>query len=235
MFATKTDLYAKEPNLLGRPGARDRFDTSSPLYRQIAQLAALRQAHPALADGAQITRLAQKGPGVFAFSRVGADKREYVVAVNNATTAKTVTVPTYNSGERYAAVYGMRGATTSDAQGRVRVTVPAMSVVVGRADHPIRPARTAPAVTLDGRYTTTKDGRMRVGANVSPGRFVEATFYARRAGRTTWTLLGTDDNAPYQVFHDVSDIRAGTRMEYRVVVRDESGRVRTASRVAAVK
>lgn len=235
MFTTKTDLYAKEPNLTGPSGARDRFDTRAPLYRQIAGLATLRARHPALADGAQITRLAQKGPGVFAFSRVGADKREYLVAVNNATTAKTVTLPTYNARERYAAVYGTRGALTSDARGGVTVTVPAMSAIVGRADHPIRPARTAPAVRVDGAFMRTKDGRMRIGATVTPGRFVEATFYARRAGSTSWTLLGTDDNAPYQVFHDVADLRLGTPMEYRVVVRDEAGRVRTASAVAKVK
>lgn len=235
MFATRTKLYAQEPNLTGPAGARDRFDRGAPLYRQIASLARLRQAHPALADGAQITRLAQKGPGVFAFSRVGTDKREYLVAVNNATTAKTVSLQTYNARERYRAVHGARGSLTSNAQGRVTVTVPAMSAVVKRADHPIRSARTAPAVRLDRAFTRTEDGRMRVGAAVSSGRFVEATFYARRAGSTRWVLLGTDDNAPYQVFHDVADIRKGTLMEYRAVVRDESGRVRTSGAVARVR
>ena len=51
----------------------------------IAELGALRKAHPALRDGVQVTRYAADGPGVFAFSRIDPRQRvEYVVAVNNA-------------------------------------------------------------------------------------------------------------------------------------------------------
>ena len=41
----------------------------------------------------------------------------------------------------------------------------------------------------------------------------------------TWQPLGTDDNAPYRVFHDVSDLPVGTPLEYRAVVKDAGGRV----------
>ena len=40
--------------------ASDRYDTSHPLYQQIAALSALRKANPALADGAQIHRYAAR-------------------------------------------------------------------------------------------------------------------------------------------------------------------------------
>jgi len=235
MFATKTELYAKEPTLLGPAAVKDRFDPSSRLYRQIADLSALREKHPALADGAQINRLAPKAAGVFAVSRVGADQREYVVLVNNATTAKKVTVQTYNARDRFEPVYGSSDTVRSNAAGKVTVTVPPLSAMVHRAATKVDRGRTAPAVRMATTWPMTSDGRMRVAANVSNNRFVQATFYARRAGQPTWTLLGTDDNAPYQVFHDTSSLRKGTRMEYRVVVKDESGRTRTARAVTAIR
>jgi hypothetical protein len=46
-------------------------------------------------------------------------------------------------------------------------------------------------------------------------------------------VLGTDDNAPYRVFHDVTGIAKGTVLEYRAVVRDAAGRV-SANSVSAV-
>lgn len=235
MFATKTELYATEPTLLGPAGARDRYDTTSRLYRQIADLSALREKHPALADGAQITRLAPTQPGVFAVSRVGADRREYVVAVNNAAVAQKATIQTYDARTRFAAVHGATKAVRSNRAGKITVTVPPMSAAVYRAATPLRHHRTAPAVRMASTWPVSEDGRMRVAATVSPNRFVQATFYARRAGQPTWTLLGADDNGPYQVFHDTSHLRPGTRMEYRVVIKDESGRTRTASAATTIR
>jgi hypothetical protein len=48
-------------------------------------------------------------------------------------------------------------------------------------------------------------------------------------GARAWQLLGTDDNAPYRVFHDVSGYATGTMLEYRVVVKDAAGRVSATS------
>jgi hypothetical protein len=47
-------------------------------------------------------------------------------------------------------------------------------------------------------------------------------------------VLGTDDNAPYRVFHDVSGMAKGTLLEYRVVVKDASGRISATSTTAVV-
>lgn len=44
-------------------------------------------------------------------------------------------------------------------------------------------------------------------------------------GTSEWLTVGTDDNAPYRVFHDVSGIPVGTVLEYRAVVEDVSGKV----------
>jgi hypothetical protein len=55
------------------------------------------------------------------------------------------------------------------------------------------------------------------------------TFLYRPAGTRSWATIGTDDNAPYRVFHDVSAIEKGTTLEYRAVLRDSSGNVSATS------
>src|SRR5690606_33374893 len=97
MFATQVDSYATEPVIGAPSGSMDRYDTTHPLYQQIATLGALTQEHPALADGAQIHRYASADAGVYAFSRIDADELvEYVVVANNSTQAASVSVPTYS-------------------------------------------------------------------------------------------------------------------------------------------
>ena len=59
-------------------------------------------------------------------------------------------------------------------------------------------------------------------ADVGGSSFYEVTFQARTAGGE-WAPIGTDDTAPYQVFHDVAALDAGTAVEYRAVVLDNGG------------
>jgi alpha-amylase len=76
--------------------AADNVDPSHPLYRTIAVLVRLRQENSSLADGTQQTRFSSSAPGVFAFSRTGARRQiEYVVALNNAKSDQTASIPTY--------------------------------------------------------------------------------------------------------------------------------------------
>lgn len=59
------------------------FDQSHPFYRLIAQLAALRQAHPALKHGEQRVRAYSQKPGLFSVSRFDpATGAEYLIAFN---------------------------------------------------------------------------------------------------------------------------------------------------------
>ena len=75
--------------------ADDNFDVDHPLYQEIKGLAELIKAHPALRNGAQQDRYSSATAGIYAFSRINRDEqREYVVALNNAETAKTATIPT---------------------------------------------------------------------------------------------------------------------------------------------
>ncbi|MEU3506080.1 alpha-amylase family glycosyl hydrolase, partial [Streptomyces hundungensis] len=110
LFASKVPDYLDDDELgTDRTHAVDAYDPTHPLYRAIADLSRLTKANPALRDGVQTERYAKDS--VYAFSRTDAKTRtEYVVAVNNATEPKTVTVPTGARHTNYAYLYGRSGS-----------------------------------------------------------------------------------------------------------------------------
>ncbi|MEU8301461.1 pullulanase-type alpha-1,6-glucosidase [Micromonospora sp. NPDC048909] len=236
MFASRVPDYLDD-DLLGtdRTHASDQFDPAHPLYRTIAELGALRQAHPALRDGVQVTRYAADGPGVFAFSRIAPGERtEYVAAVNNADTPQTVTVDTWSPGATFAGVYGGSGSATAGADGKLTLTVPPLAAVVHRAGTPIAAPAGVPTITItapapDAPVAT----RAAVTAQVVGDPLATVTVAARVAGRE-WTLLGSAHHAPYTVHHDLTGLAGGTRVEYKAVVRDGRGRTATARSTATV-
>ncbi|MDG4771631.1 pullulanase-type alpha-1,6-glucosidase [Solwaraspora sp. WMMD792] len=236
MFGSRVADYLDD-DLLGtdRTHADDQFDREHPLYRGIAELGALRAGHPALRDGIQVTRYAADGPGVFAFSRVDpAERVEYVVAVNNATTAQQVTVDTWSPGATFTNVYGGHRPVHADAAGRITVTVPALSSLVHRAGTPIPTPTGVPSISItapaDGAAVAT---RAAVTAEVTGDPLAEVTV-AARVGDGTWTVLGRARHAPYQVHHDLAGLAGGTRIEYKAVVRDSRHRTATTRTTAVV-
>ncbi|MBF8185088.1 pullulanase-type alpha-1,6-glucosidase [Nonomuraea sp. K274] len=241
MFASKTADYLDD-DLIGTDAthAGDNHTPSHPLYRGIAALAGLRDAHPALADGAQVERLAQGG--VYAFSRIGANEQiEYVVAVNNAETAANVAIPTYSPGMTFTPVYGQGAAGgVSGADGKLAVTVPPLSAVVVKAAAPPAPPVGGPAVSiaLPGAEIrgTAEDGRVPITATVPGTGFGQVTF-AARVGDGAWRPIGTDDapnGGTYRVFHDLRGLAAGTKVAYKSVVRDSAGALASATAEAVV-
>ncbi|WP_299519648.1 pullulanase-type alpha-1,6-glucosidase [uncultured Serinicoccus sp.] len=227
MFATQVEQYATEPVIGAPSGARDRYDTRHPLYRQIAALSDLVAANPALADGAQVHRYASDEAGIYAFSRIDAEEQvEYVVVANNSEEPQQATVPTYGPRTLYRAIYGDRGRIVTGAEGRLTVDVAPLSVEVYRAESPLRPRREAPVVTLRSPSAgEVVGGRAEIAAAVPENVFAQVTFAYRPVGVADWTVLGTDDHAPYRVFHDVSGMPNGTLLEYRAVLQDHSGNV----------
>ncbi|GGQ09444.1 pullulanase-type alpha-1,6-glucosidase [Streptosporangium pseudovulgare] len=245
MFASKAGDYLDD-DLIGTTAthAQDNFVPGHPLYQGISALAKLRQDNPALADGAQIERLA--AGGVYAFSRIGArDRVEYVVAVNNAERAGAAAVPTFSPGMAFTKVYGEGPADlTSGADAKLPLTVPALSAVVYKARGALAAPAAAPAVSiaLPGAEIrgTAEDGRIPVTATVPGSGFDQVTF-AARVGDGGWRVLGTDDapNATaagrtFRVFHDLRGIPAGTKITYRAIVKDSAGRLASATASAAV-
>ncbi len=234
MFATQVEQYASETVLGGESGAKDRYNTRAPLYRHLRTLAALRAAHPAPADGAQQNRYAADGAGILAISRYDARSgREYIVAANNSTKTATASFDTWSSRVTFKPVYGVDSRVKSDRDGTVKVSVPPLSVAVWRATSQVDRSSAAPVVTLN-LPADGVTGRAPISAIVQTDTFAQATFWYRPVGTKGWHLLGTDDNAPFRVFHDVSGIKVGTPLEYRVVVKDVSGRVMASGGWASV-
>ncbi|MCH8627829.1 pullulanase-type alpha-1,6-glucosidase [Arsenicicoccus piscis] len=232
MFATKVAQYATEANVLGA-GAKDRYDTSSVLYRQVAALSALRSANPALADGAQVHRFASDQAGIYAFSRIDkATGTEYVVALNTAATTAGASFSTYLRNGGFTPLYGSTSTLRSGKDGRVTVSVPGLGLSVWKSRSSIRGSGGGAASPV---YLTSPSaggvvgGRAEIGAAIPAGTFAEVSFAYRPVGTSAWTPLGTDDNAPYRVFADVSGMAKGTLVEYRAVAKDLRGRVTASS------
>lgn len=234
MFATKTAEYATESIVGAASGAKDRYDPSHPLYKQIAGLAGLRKANPALVDGAQIHRYASNEAGIYAFSRIKSGENiEYLVVSNNSTQSKSAQVPTY--GGKFTTIHGGNASYTADANGRVSVTVPPLRTLVLKATAPLAARGAAPAVSMTAPSAgAVVGGHAEISASIPANTPVQTTFAYRFVGTDKWQTIGTDDNAPYRVFHDVTGIKKGTLLEYRVVAKDLSGNMAASSSYAVV-
>ncbi len=172
MFASQVTSYNDDAMIGGVPtGSRDRFGTDGPLYQSISELGALRDKYPALADGAQVHRYASDSAGIYAFSRVSRDRKpvEYLVVANNSTEPKTADLATWSRDDRWKPLYGGGSRLRTDAEGRVTVTVPPLSVQVWRATDTRRRheegARGAPHLAVGrlggGRPRRDRGGRAR--------------------------------------------------------------------------
>ena len=229
MFPSQVASY-NDDDLIGtdETTADDNFDPDHPLYQSVRDLAALTRRHPALRDGAQQHRWSSGSPGIYAFSRLDRrEQHEYVVAVNNAEQAQTAAVPTWMAGSGFRLVHGAGPERLrSDADKRLGLTVGPLSAVVYRAAESLERSRRAPAVSL-ADPGALRD-RAEVRAQVAGDGFAEVTFLAR-AGAGGWRPIGTDDNAPYRVFHDVADLEPGTRVQYKAVVLDNAGHTRSSA------
>jgi glycosidase len=239
MFASRVASYNDDPMLIGSQatGSRDRFSKGAPMYKFIGELADLVSQHPALRDGAQIPRYSENQAGVFAVSRIDRTlKVEYVVALNNSTNSREVSVPTYSADMRFDGVWPPRLAgVRSGSDKAVTVMVPPLSARVWKAAAPLAARATAPGITVTSLQAGSNIGkRAEIGVTADADAFSQVSFAYRKYGTTTWTYLGSDDNAPYRVFHDVSGVPRGTMLEYRAVLKDASGNLSATSTIGIV-
>jgi pullulanase-type alpha-1,6-glucosidase len=226
MFPSQVASY-NDDDLIGTSAttADDNFDPTHPLYQVISDLAGLRAAHPALSSGAQLHRYSQDSAGVYAFSRIDRDERvEYVVAINNSESPAGATFTVDTPAATFTPLWPA-GATpvTSNGAASVTVTVPPLSAVVYRADQPVPTDGEAEGIEIvvPAAGATVTD-RTEVRANVSGSAYAEVTF-AVKVGDGAYTVLGTDDSAPYVVHHDVTGIPEGTSLTYKAIVADLGG------------
>ena len=232
MFASKVADYLDDDEIgTDRTHASDSYDTRAPLYRQISALSELRRNNPALTDGVQTQRYAADGPGIYAFSRTDARTgQEYVVAFNNAGEEKTATFAVGSATMRYTGIHGTSADVTSDAGGKIAVTVPAESAVVLKAAGKLAAPATAPTIALKAPDVGAT-GTVELSADVAGGRLNRVVF-AAQVGDGRWRTLGSADHAPYKVTQTIGkDVPAGTALRYKAVVVDTAGH--TASATAA--
>ena len=229
MFPSQVDLY-NGYDLIGSDDttAESNFRTDRPLYRHIARLARLRERHTTLADGAQVHRWSTDGPGVYAFSRIDPDRRRGVRRrgeqqhrdrlghLRHLHPAHAVPAAATSGSAEKASV-------RTGGDGTMTLQVPALTALVYRATRPVRDDGAKPEVDLTTEAGSVVGGRAEIAADVASESFNQVTFGWRTVGSDRWRRLGTDDNAPFRVFHDVGDLPFGTLVEYRAVARDADG------------
>lgn len=240
MFPSQVPEY-NDDNLIGTDAttAANNFDPKHPLYQVLKRYAGLYQDHKALRDGAQVHRYSTDNPGVYAFSRIDRDERvEYLVALNNSEEAQTMTVPTfYPDGAAFELLLREDGQgekrLTTDAEGHLTLSVPALGLVIYQAADPVPASDKAPGIHIvqpqaDETVALTRDTRdghpyrqpLEVRAELDRAIPAEVTF-AVKVGDGPYRIIGTDNNPPYRVFYRLSD--SGAKFTFKAVVNDLSG------------
>jgi len=230
MFPTKVTVWQSERRIGSAPvGERSSFELENPLEPYLSQLAKLRDAHPALATGAQITRATQDGAIVL--SRIDAiDSREYLVAFNTGGSPVDLPVTTATPNTAWAVLHGTSPAVVSDAAGRTRLVIAPRSAAIWRATAGL-PAAPNPSIGLTSRSDRATD-RVVLQAQVPGPDPGTVTFSVRRPGSSDWQVVGTDDAAPYRVYLDRATL--GLRGPFRAaaVVTSSSGATATSPPVS---
>jgi glycosidase len=131
MFASRTAVY-NDNALIGTDAttASENFDTSHPLYRLIAALAAIRKVHPALSEGWQVVRGYEHEPGLFAVSRFDPDSgAEYLIAFNTSAQPIRRNVVVETGTSAFTALAGACPATPA-APGSAALDLPAFGYAI---------------------------------------------------------------------------------------------------------
>jgi glycosidase len=231
LFPSLTEEYWDDDQIGTDETPRDdNFDTDHPIYETLGDLAGVLGDHSALRSGAQIHRYATDQAGIYAFSRVGRDERvEYLVVANNAETPQTATFDALTPDAELSPVWPAgASAVTSGSGGEVTVTVPPLSLTVWRADRPLPDSPSAPGIALEepAPFFLSKDGHEREGlwlsAALDRDLYAEVTFAVSVDGGP-FEPIGTDDNAPYQIFLSTEGLEAGTPLAVKAIVNDLNG------------
>ena len=108
LYASRVPEYLKTPLIGTTTGAgQDHFDPSHPIYRALAEMAAIRSKDPALRRGDQVIRAAGEDPGLFAVSRHDPDTgAETLVVFNTSRTPITAQVSVDDRSRTWRALHG---------------------------------------------------------------------------------------------------------------------------------
>lgn len=225
MFPTQVAEWKSEPRVTGQAiGSGSSLSiTTNPIMQRITDLNALRAKYPALASGAEIFRGADGA--ISAVSRIdAADRREFVVGFNNATTDKTLSFPTSTPNTLFKSVWGTGTDATSDASGNLTITVPAYSSIVLRAESQLPVATTAVKPVLSFSIDTSNK-TINLAARLATADPATVSFALKMPGSTTWTYLGSDDAAAYRLYWDYTKALHGKKLAFVAISKTTSGAV----------
>ncbi len=158
-FGSRVASYNEDP-LVGTTAttATPRFDRDHPLFRQIAGLARLREATPALRRGDQRLRARGAAPGLLAVSRVDPASRNEVLLAFNTSIVAIDQLVAIGPGEAATTLAGRGCAATVAAPGSLRVTLPPLGYAVCAID---RGGERGPAVVARSRHLPDLPAQLR--------------------------------------------------------------------------
>ena len=223
MFPTQVAEWKTQPRVGSPPiGNGSSFDVTNPIEGELRSLAALRDAHPALATGSTIPRLAAKN--LYAVSRIDRTaRREYVVAFNSATSAAKASIATATPSSTWTLLLGSTAPVKSSSAGKLSFTVPALSAVVLRADGDL-PKRPAPKPALKYGADPLSGNLKIVSIKAATADPLSVTFAVRR-GSGGWHRLATDDSPPYRAFLEPGHYQKGEKISLVAVATATDGSV----------
>ena len=222
LFASKVAEY-NDNDLIGTTAttAEENFDQTHPLYLALSQLAELRMQHQTLRRGISFNRYYDPENKVFALSRVDKqEKVEYLVAINNNTSAQTIVLDA--TSDNYTHIAGAKAFSVDN--GKVTLSLPSLSYALLKATTPI-----ANPELLDIQFNQVdvKDGRVRFNFNVATKADMPINLLSVKAEYRNpdgeYVLLSEDFTPPYSSILLDSQFAQISEYPVRVTLSDWQG------------
>lgn len=232
MMPSKVESY-NDNDLLGtdKTTADDNFDQSHPAYLALKHYAKVIKEHRSLRRGVHHARYTtgDKDRGIYAFSRVDLDNPvEYLIVANTSYETKSVSLKA--TSESYTAVDGETENMTV-VDGKINVTVPALSYAVFKADTAIAPVEVGTArlisAQVDPRAPHFIDVQYTLpgAAELAIPHVSVTTEYKDADGK--FQLASVDYTLPFSSKLRVDKLPNGLDSEIMVVVSDLNGNTST--------
>ncbi len=228
MFPSMVDIY-NDNDLIGTNAttAVSNFDPEHPLYQAIADYAEVYKAHRTLRYGVQVNRYSEDG-GLYAFSRVDEDNREYLVVFNADTSNRSLTLPA--TANLYKPVVGT-DKVKADAEGNITLDIAALDFAIYQAASPARKSPKSNFTLTGVPDGAAVAGRVDLSLELEEALSVlptyTATFEASTDGGLSYTTLATDRTAPYRLFWQTGDLADGTDVIVRATLDNGQGKTTT--------